>query len=217
MNSTTTTASIIKKTAVKSTTIAVPSVSRTFGVCDFWRELFLQRGQKTRGGMSCIYICICLIVSLSIGDGDPIPSFTDRFQTILWIFLSIMFVVVVNNNKLVKLGKPCAVFLLLKFHKCMKNSSTHWWPLVSSLFSFSFAITWLGSTGNLNLPWIQEHTQPFIQSVKCGPLQSNWEINNAAGQQKTPLTPFSLHFPHCLGDDGNYVYIYTAVMLLIYS
>ena len=49
-------------------------------------------------------------------------------------------------------------------------------------FSFSFAITWLGSAGNLNLPWIQEHTQPFIQSVKCGPLQSNWEINNAAGQ-----------------------------------
>ena len=47
-----------KRQHFKSTTIAVPSVSRTFGVCDFWRELFLQRGQKTRGGMSCIYICI---------------------------------------------------------------------------------------------------------------------------------------------------------------
>ena len=114
-----------KRQPVKSTTIAVPSVSRTFGVCDFWRELFLQRGQKTRGGMPCIYICICLIVSLSIGDGDPIPSFTNRFKTILWIFLSITFVVAVDNNKLVKLGKPCNVFLLLKFHKCMKNSFTH--------------------------------------------------------------------------------------------
>ena len=52
------------------------------------------------------------------------------------------------------------------------------------LIFFCFCFAALQSRGwKFESPWIQQHTQPFIQYVKYGILQSNWQnsaINNAA-------------------------------------
>ena len=77
--------------------------------------------------------------------------------------------------------------------------------LVADFFYLTshFAIMWQVADIWISMDTTSRH-RPFIQSVKFGELQSNWQntaINNATEyggrEQKPLLTLFASHFPYC--------------------